>query len=144
MAYFQLELDTTGPEISINVPSYVLSSADLDIVIQANEPLESSFQEFYLIDSLGQRHDFILTYFDTYYKGKVSLSGISLGVAKLYARVQDTVLNFSPLVSKGINITKGARVSIAPSIKTRAISTKVKTRAISTKVKTRPIRAVIK
>lgn len=135
MAYFQLELDTTGPEISINVPSYVLSSADLDIVIQANEPLEPSYQEFYLIDSLGQRHNFILTHFDTYYKGKLSMDGMSLGVATLYAKVQDTVLNFSPLVSKGINITKGARVSIAPSIKTRKISTTVKTRTIKAVIK---------
>jgi hypothetical protein len=143
MSYFEIILDTVGPEITINVPPYVLSSAELDVVIQGDESLESSFQEFVLIDSLGEQHPFILTHYDTYFKGKISLNDIPLGIATIQAQVQDTVLNLSPVVSKSVHITKGARVKIFSTISSRNITVAQTQKKVITKMETRPVKAVI-
>lgn len=129
-SYFTLILDTVGPEIEIYLPSYVLSSSDLDIVIQASEQLEPSFQEFTLIDSLGQHHPFILSYFDNYFKGKIPLGNIPLGIVTIVVQVRDMVLNLSPVVSKTVAIVKGAKVKIDSSSVSQYIHAKAVSRDI--------------
>jgi hypothetical protein len=134
-SFFKLTLDTTSPEIEVFVPQYVLSSGDLDITVQGNEELDPSYQEFYLIDSKGQQHPFILTYFDKQFKGKVSLFNIPTGLLTVHIGVKDSVLNPSPVITKTLSVLKGARTKINSSIKARSIVSGIKTR---------PIEAVIK
>lgn len=160
-SFFTLTLDTTAPEIEVFIPQYVLASGDLDITVQGNEELEPSYQEFSLIDSKGQEHPFILTYFDKQFKGKVPLFNIPTGLLTVQVRVKDSVLNPSALIIQTLTVIKGARVKISSSVKARPmvlvvnsriiesnikirpVGSEIKIRPIDSKIKTRPIEAVI-
>lgn len=101
--YFTLDLDTTGPIINIIAPSYTTPQTSDEISIVANETL-STYQEIYIVDSQGVRHDLTFTYETDRFVGLVSFSGYPFGPATIYARVKDEVFNASELVSKAINI----------------------------------------
>lgn len=101
--YFTLDLDTTGPIINILAPSYTTPQTSDEISIVANETL-STYQEIYIVDSQGVRHDLTFTYETDRFVGLVSFSGYPFGPATIYARVKDEVFNASELVSKAINI----------------------------------------
>lgn len=101
--YFTLDLDTTGPIINIIAPSYTTPQTSDEISIVANETL-STYQEIYIVDSQGVRHDLTFTYENDRFVGLVSFSGYPFGPATIYAQVKDEVFNASELVSKTINI----------------------------------------
>lgn len=101
--YFTLTLDTTGPIINIIAPSYTTPQTSDEISIVANETL-STYQEFYIVDSAGVRHDLTFDYEGDRFVGLVSFSGYPFGTATIYARVKDEVMNISELVSKTISI----------------------------------------
>lgn len=105
--HFALELDTTGPQIDVYMPSYTTPEAYNEIVVQANEPL-APWQDFYFVDALGERHDVIFAHDGDRFVGVVRFNDYPLGFATLYAQVRDEVYNLSPLLSKAIHITQGA------------------------------------
>lgn len=102
--FFLLELDTTGPDIVVNSPNYTTKDNPLDIIVSADEDLLDGFQDFYIIDQYGERHDLILSYGEREYVGKITLSSFDNGIVTFYARVKDEVGNLSALASKAIQI----------------------------------------
>ena len=128
--FFTLRLDTTGPDVEIRIPPYVLSTYDMDITVAANEELESGYQNFYLIDSTGKRHDFTLTHYGSYFKGRIAAGSLPLGVASIYVQVQDKVLNLSPVIYRTFQIVEGVKVRISPSIHTRSVRPSIKVRKV--------------
>ncbi|MBO0962389.1 hypothetical protein J1P26_22055 [Neobacillus sp. MM2021_6] len=103
MNYILLELDTTAPTLEIYAPNYTTRSALTPVTIQANEPL-SSYQEVYIVDALGGRHDLTFAHEDDNLVGYLSLNGYPLGIATLYCRLMDTVDNLSSLYSHSFSI----------------------------------------
>jgi len=104
MGRFLLELDTTPPQITIQVPHFVHLDDDVgEVTIISNEDLDV-WQQFYLIDASGRRHDFIFDYLGASFSGILSLHPIATGIATIYAQAQDTVWNRSALVSASFEI----------------------------------------
>lgn len=102
--YFALELDTTGPQIEIYAPKYTDKHSNNLIRIVSNEKM-SSFQDIYIIDSQGARHDVIFSFDgDKTFTGNVVFSDYSIGVATIYAQLKDEVNNLSNLVDFPISI----------------------------------------
>lgn len=110
-SYFTLVLDTTPPEVEIIAPWYTTAHADTHIYIIADELLDT-WQEIYVIDSTGKRHDFIFDYEGDRLYGMVKFSQVASGIATIYARVRDEVHNISALVGKAIDIKAGAKVFV--------------------------------
>lgn len=102
-SFFTLELDTTAPYIEINMPSYSDPYANNPIRVSSNEKI-GSMNEIYLIDSNGNRFDLILNKSNKELYGNVILNKLSIGIATLYAQLDDEVGNKSNLASKSINI----------------------------------------
>jgi hypothetical protein len=105
--FFTLELDTTGPEIAVTAPAYTIPEIETEMTVQATEQL-GTYQEFYLIDAAGARHDLIFEHVGDAYRGVHNFSGVALGICTLYARVKDEVDNWSPLRSTTIHIRQPA------------------------------------
>jgi hypothetical protein len=102
--FFLLELDTTGPDIVVNAPNYTTKDTPIDIIVSADETLSDGFQDFYVIDQYGVRHNCILSYDEKEYTGRITLSTFDNGIVTFYARVKDEVGNLSALGSKAIQI----------------------------------------
>lgn len=103
-SYVLIDYDTTQPEIEIHAPSYTTDEITNVITIEANEAL-SNFQEFYVIDSFGNRYDYTFQKEDdTTYVGKIRFNTMPFGIVTFYARVKDDVGNISKLISKPIRI----------------------------------------
>jgi len=109
--FFKVELDTTPPSVSITAPSYTIPHIDTEIIITANEPLDK-YQEFFIVDSAGTRHDLIFDYRGDSFRGVIDFWDYALGIATVYARVRDEVHNLSEIVMATIDIKKAAQVFI--------------------------------
>ena len=129
-SYFTLTLDTTPPGIEITAPWYTTIHADTHIYIIANETLDI-WQEIYIIDSAGQRHDFIFVHQGDRLYGVIKFSQVAQGIATIYARVRDTVHNVSALMSKAIEIKAGAKVFIFTAEAARGISAEIAARDVA-------------
>jgi hypothetical protein len=119
--YFTLKLDTTPPRINIYMPRYTTNNNEVEIVVHSEDYLYSGFQDFYIIDQFGVRHDYIFSFVDGDFVGSLVLSGINNGLVTFYARVKDSVHNFSELVSQTIEVIPSVnylRMSIDDSIHT--------------------------
>lgn len=104
MEYFFLTLDTTPPQINIYAPTYTNRLTTDEIRVEASEPLEE-FQNFYIIDCEGKKHNLIFTQeSDTVYTGQLTFSGYPYGIATIFAQVKDTVDNPSRLATANINV----------------------------------------
>lgn len=109
--FFQLELDTSPPVISITAPSYTVPHIDTEIIISSDEPLDN-YQEFFIVDSAGTRHDVIFDYLGDSFRGVIDFWDYALGIATIYARVRDEMHNLSQIVMATIDIKKAAQVFI--------------------------------
>ena len=103
-SFLYIELDTTPPEIEIIAPSYTTTDLLNTIKIEADENI-SDYQEIYVIDSNGDRHDY------TFKKekanlliGQISFFNFPFGLSTIYVRLKDNVDNTSELISKSIII----------------------------------------
>lgn len=125
--YFELDLDTTGPEIEVYGPGYAMGSGLTDIEIRANERL-STDQEFYFIDSNGKRHNVIFKYNGDSFIGEVDFSTFSDGISIFYAQVKDEVFNYSPVITHSILLHKenGASVQVQDSARFMIIDNQVR------------------
>lgn len=105
-SYVLIDLDTTKPEISIYAPRYTTEEITNVITIEANEAL-STYQEIYIIDSAGQRHDYTFEKeSDNNFVGRIRFNNLPLGIAIIHARVTDEVDNVSDLALSAIEIKK--------------------------------------
>jgi len=109
--FFKVELDTTPPSVSITAPSYTIPHIDTEIIISSDEPLDN-YQEFFIVDSAGNRHDVIFDYRGDSFRGVIDFWDYALGIATVYARVRDEVHNLSEIVMATIDIKKAAQVFI--------------------------------
>lgn len=131
---FVLKLDTTGPDIEVYMPSYTTAGPYSEIVVEASEQL-AEWQDFYFIDSAGDRHNVIFAYDGDRYVGSVRFNQMSLGVATLYAQVRDEVHNLSPLRTKTINVIGGAAgTTIEAQVGVRPVDASARTREIEVSV----------
>lgn len=101
--FFMLELDTTGPQIEIFVPSYTLSYIETEIRIQSNENL-ALYQDIYIIDSKGKKRNYIFEHNGDHLLGKMTFNEYPSGIVTINARLKDDVDNFSNTVSKSFLI----------------------------------------
>lgn len=103
-SYVLIEFDRKAPTIQIYAPQYTTTEIVNLIIIEADETL-STYQEFYAIDSLGNRHNY--TFFRdsrTTYIGRVRFNNLPHGIITFYARVKDQVDNVSRLESVTIEV----------------------------------------
>lgn len=110
-SHFELELDTTGPEINIISPSYTTNAINDEVLVVANEPL-ADYQDIYMIDSQGAKHELTFEYDTNQYKGLVDFRNVSIGIATIYARVKDEVLNDSNTATASIDVRQTVQVFI--------------------------------
>jgi len=103
-SYFTLEFDSTSPHLTITMPTRTIPQNVVEIEIKSNEIL-ATYQDIYIIDAVGIRHDYIFNKLDDYtYYGLVDFQTFPLGIATLYVRLKDEVFNESELYSKNINV----------------------------------------
>lgn len=110
-SFIKVTLDTKSPEIEIIAPNYITPQTSVEITIQGNEEL-GSYQEFYFIDSLGGRTDYIFDHFGDQFVGRMVFNETSFGIGKFYARVKDLVDNESSLMSTSINVIESEILTI--------------------------------
>lgn len=108
-SYFTLSLDTTGPEINIISPRYTIPGIDTEMRIVANEPV-STYQEIYIIDAAGKRHDLIFAKGDCEFYGIWNFQQCALGIAQVFAQLKDTVFNPSNVAVTTIHIREKADI----------------------------------
>lgn len=108
---FELFLDTTGPEIMIFAPVYTVKNSLADFEVKANERLAVD-QEFYFLDSEGNRRDVIFQYNGDSFLGWVDFGQFPEGIAVFYAQVMDEVGNSSPVVTHTILVHQGAAATV--------------------------------
>ncbi|MDW7673790.1 MAG: hypothetical protein SCK28_04550 [Bacillota bacterium] len=128
--FFILELDTTPPNISIIAPNYTVPNVETEIIIEGNEVL-SQFQDIYIIDAKGTRHDVIFNYSNDKFIGRLIFNDFSIGIATVHARLKDEVLNLSDRVSKTIDIRMATKLILTIDEITREICAANKTRFIT-------------
>lgn len=103
-SWFNLILDTTPPVVEIISPQYTAYNVHTEITVQSNENL-MNYQEIYVIDSIGERHDLTFLYDgDNFYFDAVFNDTYSLGIATIFVRLKDDVGNITNLISKPIEI----------------------------------------
>jgi hypothetical protein len=111
-SYFTLELDTTGPIIQINAPSYTSRESDNIITVVGNEKL-SDIQDIYIVDSQGTRHDVIFSFDgNNTFTGDVVFNGYPVGVSTIFAQLQDEVGNPSNLATAHISVITSTYYSL--------------------------------
>jgi hypothetical protein len=120
-SFFYIDLDLTPPELEISAPKYTTINSFSDIIIYGNEKLDT-FQEIYAIDSKGNRKDFIFSYDNNKFIGRISFSQFPIGIATIYAKAKDSVFNESSLYRKDIEIKEDNVLSLEISINTKNIS----------------------
>lgn len=102
--YVLIELDRTPPQINIYAPRYTTKEIVNTIIIESNEPL-SNYQEIYVIDYDGVRHDYTFSKDgENRYIGNIRFANFNYGIVTLYARLQDNVGNISSVTSFPIEI----------------------------------------
>lgn len=109
--YFILTLDTTPPQIEIIAPTYTVADIENEIFVLANEALSKN-HEIYIIDALGIRHDLTFSKRGDYFYGLVRFNMCAFGIATIYARVCDLVLNQSSTAIKTIEIISASVLTI--------------------------------
>jgi hypothetical protein len=139
-SYFTLELDTTPPYIEMSTQDTAFPDSIIQVLISSNEPL-GEYQDIYLIDSAKVTHNLIFKKINSYmYEGFIDFSSVSLGISRLYARLDDTVSNLSNVALADILVAKDATfVSIFTEIVVRELDTETLGSDISIEAMVRPV-----
>lgn len=112
-SWIKLTLDTTSPLVDLHMPSISTNESYEDIFLVAKEELDIR-HEFYIIDSLGTKHNFTLALEKdkkTFY-GRISFQAFPKGIATAYFRVFDIVWNSSALLTKSFNIVNPQNIKM--------------------------------
>ena len=133
-SYFALDLDTTGPLITVAINSYTLQGVECDITVLSNELPSSEAQDIYIIDAAGKKHNMILAISadGMSYTGTTNFNDCAAGIATVYAQLQDDVGNVSNLASAAINILAASVYYCDGDIKAANIRTSFTTSSIDT------------
>lgn len=109
-SFLTIELDTTSPKIEINTASKVIVGTNSVININSNEAL-SSFQNIYIIDSskIVRNYTFAMRS-PTELVGAVRFSDYGIGIATIYAQLEDEVGNISELATFEIEVLPSSAV----------------------------------
>lgn len=110
-SFFNLELDTTPPLISIIAPKYTVPGVETDILVISNEVL-AEYQDVYVIDSSGKKYVLIFDHQGDQLSGKCNFNECSIGIATIYARAKDNVLNLSDIATATIDVRQSAKVFV--------------------------------
>lgn len=111
-SYFTLELDTTGPTIQINAPTYSSRESNNTITVVGNEKL-SNYQDIYIVDSSGNTHNVTFSFDgNETFSGNVIFSNYPIGVATIFAQLQDEVGNPSNVAQAHISIITSSYYSL--------------------------------
>jgi hypothetical protein len=137
-SFFYINLDLESPKLEISAPNYTTQNIYNDIFIYSNEKL-SDFQEIYIIDKNGARHDLIFAYDNNKFIGKVKFS-IPVGIATIYARLKDIVDNVSDLYSKTIEVKESNTFTLEIASKNKKISLNRRNRNIDLKLQDRDMK----
>lgn len=135
---FSLELDTTGPEIYIVAPQYTTPNEEIELYVIGDENL-AVYQDIYIVDSRGNRHDVIFHYEGDRFFGIVKLWDYPPGMATIYAQMKDGVDNPSNLASKAISLLISADISIIARQEQRQLYSDEQTRRLDIAVFSRDI-----
>lgn len=105
-SYFNLTLDTIGPQITLAVNTFTVQGIETDITILSNEPLSNAWQSVYIVDSQGKKYNMILSISadGTSYSGMTNFYECAAGIATVYAQLQDEVGNLSNIAAASINV----------------------------------------
>ena len=106
-AHFILELDTTGPIIIIDAPTFVALDQEITITINSSENISANnMHELYIIDRLDNRHDIDYTVYNNKIVSTLTLQDLDIhsGSARLYAQLYDEVYNPSSLANQALNV----------------------------------------
>lgn len=110
-SFITLELDTTPPKLQIYAPNYTTKNTDLNLTIIASEMVDK-WQEIYLIDREGKKHDFTFHIDNKEIIGLIPMANIPLGIATIYARLRDELHNVSDLYSFSFSVIEYAPITI--------------------------------
>jgi hypothetical protein len=130
--YITLELDTTRPNVEIYAPSYVTRYSPTEVRVVTNEILDT-WQETYVIDSLGNRHDLTFLYNETEFIGEIEFNGYPFGITQLFVKVRDEVLNESDLMNFTFNLVSSEKFTITMTENVRKVNMTEKTRKVTIK-----------
>lgn len=109
-SFVRIEIDTKAPNIGLYAPEFTTRETYNQVTVESDEELDT-YQEIYLIDSLGVRHDFVFQRdSNRRYVGLIQLANVPIGLHTLYARMRDEVRNYSNLVSKVIEVRPSSGV----------------------------------
>lgn len=90
-SFFTVTLDTMAPGLIMTVPLWTLKTC-IPVIVQSDEPLDK-WQEVYVLDSKGKRHDFTLAWEEYSLAGTIAFQEIASGIALLHVGVRDRVFN---------------------------------------------------
>lgn len=111
-SFIKLALDISPPKVEILSPNYTTTTAKTEIRVSCNEVLDT-WQDIYIVDSLGNRHDLTFRYDNNEFVGELYFNDYPYGISTIYAQVRDDVYNKSALVSKTINIVGSETLTIS-------------------------------
>ena len=141
--FFMLELDTTGPSVSISAPYYTLPNTETEILINSSKNVAPDYQDIYIMDSLNVRHDVIFAQKgDSSFIGRLYFSDYHIGIAQIFAQIRDDVFNLSNLAIAAIDIRRGAKVDIEAKDSVRSLELSEETRQLITAEETRSINTI--
>lgn len=106
-AYFIIQLDTTGPMITLDAPTFVELDEEFTIIVESSEELLiSDIHELYIIDRLGIRYDLTYDVFINRIQSTLTLRDyeVNVGRATIYAALYDDVLNVSNVAFQHLTI----------------------------------------
>lgn len=140
-SYVVIEFDRTAPAIEIQAPNYTTNEITTVIRIEASESV-SSYQEFYVIDNQGTRHDYTFLQEDSNtFIGRIRFNTMPLGLVSLYARVKDEVDNISDVAMATIEVKEHNRLlKMDTRFSARGVSVKEYASNIDTREKAKAIK----
>lgn len=122
--YFILEFDTTPPDVFIDSFDSTVWNAVYVVTIIPTADFDPSYQEIYIIDGEGTRHDLTFAVEGNTLVGTFTLIGFPRGeIINLYVCLRDTVWNYAPVVNKQITVIYDAIGLVTISNKSRKILT---------------------
>ena len=117
--FFELELDTTIPVVTILSPNYILNGAYLEFIVTANDELDPNLQEAKVSDVSGNTYNVVMSY-DSETKeftGIVSAALFDDAIATIEVSLWDEVHNKGTGV-KNIQIIPASGYKVCVELKT--------------------------
>jgi len=93
-SWIELVLDVSNPNLSIGFPIEIYQEDIISLTINSDKILDTEFQNIYLVDRLGEKHDLLFSFVD---EKRLTLEldtrNISPGTAILHVELRDDLYN---------------------------------------------------